>query len=269
MDGSMDVFWSNVVIEAALMLALWVVSVVRRDASIVDPWWSIGFVLIAANTVWQTGLTPGKGLLLGLVVIWGLRLWLHLLVRSIGKAEDVRYQAFRQKYGPARYWWVSLFQVFVLQGILVIIISAPLQMILSASVPDDLTAWDLVGAAAFAVGFAFEAIGDWQLTAFRRNSANRGRILDSGVWRYTRHPNYFGDALLWWGFWLCGLDLGWGVVGTAYAPALMTFLLVRVSGVRLLDAHLAATRPGYAAYMARTPGFIPGRARSGVAGQGA
>lgn len=257
----MDVFASNVLIEAALMFALWVVSVFRRDASIVDPWWSIGFVLIAANSVWQTGLTPGKGLLLAFVVIWGVRLWLHLLLRSIGKAEDVRYQAFRQKYGPARYWWVSLFQVFVLQGVLVIIISVPLQVSLSAVPPDEVSAWDVIGTIAFLVGFAFEAIGDWQLTVFRRDAANRGRVLDTGVWRYTRHPNYFGDALLWWGFWLCGLDLGFSFVSTVYAPALMTFLLIRVSGVRLLDKHLAATRPGYADYMARTSGFIPGRPR--------
>lgn len=154
------------------MVALWVVSIVRRDASIVDPWWSIGFVLVAANTVWQTGVTPGKILVLALVVVWGVRLWLHLLVRSIGKPEDVRYQAFRQKYGPDRYWWVSLFQVFVLQGVLVIVISAPLQEILSADGPDDLTVWDAIGGAAFMVGFAFEALGDWQLTKFRRDPAN-------------------------------------------------------------------------------------------------
>ena len=260
----MDVFWSNVALEAALMVALWVASVVRRDASIVDPWWSIGFVLIAANTAWQTGLTPGKSLLLAMTLTWGVRLWLHLLVRSIGKPEDVRYQAFRQKYGPHRYWWVSFFQVFVLQGVLVVIISAPLQVILGASAPDDLTWWDAVGAAVFVVGLGFEALGDWQLTAFRRDPANKGRILDTGVWRFTRHPNYFGDALLWWGFWLCGMDLGIEGVLTGFAPALKTFLLVQVSGVRMLDRHLAATRPGYAEYMERTPGFVPGLRRTPV-----
>jgi steroid 5-alpha reductase family enzyme len=258
----MDVFWSNVVIESALMVSLWIASVMRRDASIVDPWWSIGFVLIAANTVWQTGLTAGKALLLGMVVIWGVRLWLHLLARSIGKAEDVRYQAFRQKYGPQNYWWVSLFQVFLLQGFLVLVISAPLQVTLSVGGPDDLTVWDALGALAFAVGFAFEVIGDWQLMAFRRDAANKGRVLDSGVWRYTRHPNYFGDALLWWGFWITGLDVGYEALITLFAPTLMTFLLIRVSGVHLLDKHLAATRPGYAEYMARTPGFVPGRPRT-------
>lgn len=262
MNSAMDVFWSNVALESGLMIVLWIVSVIRRDASIVDPWWSIGFVIIGANTAWQTGLTPGKSLLLALVITWGVRLWLHLLVRSIGKPEDVRYQAFRQKYGPGRYWWVSFFQVFVLQGMLVVAISAPLQVILGAPAPDDLTWWDAVGTAVFVVGFGFEALGDWQLTEFRRNPANRGRILDSGVWRLTRHPNYFGDALLWWGFWLCGVDLGVDGALTVFAPALMTFLLVQVSGVRMLDRHLAATRPGYAEYMERTPGFVPGFRRT-------
>jgi steroid 5-alpha reductase family enzyme len=258
----MNVFWSNVLIELALMFALWIVSVWRRDASIVDPWWSIGFVLIALNTTWQTGFSPGKLLLLGLVVVWGLRLWLHLFIRSIGKPEDVRYQAFRQRFGPDRYWWVSLFQVFLLQGALVVIISAPLQASLSVSGLDDISSWDAVGVVAFVVGFAFEALGDWQLTMFRRNPANKGRVLDTGVWKYTRHPNYFGDALLWWGFWLCGLDGGWDALATVYAPALMTLLLIQVSGVRLLDKHLATTRPGYAEYMARTPGFVPWFPRS-------
>jgi len=261
----MEVYWWNAASEAVLMVALWVVSVVRRDASVVDPWWSIGFVLIACNTVWQTGVTSGKALLLGMVVVWGIRLWLHLLVRSLGKAEDVRYKAFREKYGPHRYWWVSFFQVFVLQGVLVLIISAPLQVALSVDGPDELSGWDLFGGCAFLVGFAFEAVGDWQLTMFRRNGAIKGRILDTGVWRYTRHPNYFGDALLWWGFWLAGLDTGLSGLMTVYAPALMTFLLVRISGVRMLDAHLAATRPGYAEYMARTPGFVPGPPRPVVA----
>ena len=260
MNSAMDVFWSNVALESGLMIVLWIVSVIRRDASIVDPWWSIGFVLIGANTAWQTGLTPGKSLLLALVITWGVRLWLHLLVRSIGKPEDVRYQAFRQKYGPGRYWWVSFFQVFVLQGMLVVAISAPLQVILGAPAPDDLTWWDAVGTAVFVVGFGFEALGDWQLTEFRRNPANRGRILDSGVWRLTRHPNYFGDATAWWGMFLIAASGGWALL-TVASPVLMTWLLTSVSGKPMLEHRLHRSREGYDDYVARTPGFVPRRPR--------
>lgn len=247
----------NAGLEMGLMTVLWGFSVLRRDASIVDPWWSIGFLLVAVNTVVMTGLTPGKAFLIAMVAIWSVRLWGHLLVRSIGKAEDVRYQAFRTKYGADRYWWISFFQVFVLQGILVIVISGPLQLALSVEGPDDVSVTDWIGCVAFVVGFAFESLGDWQLTKFRRDPLARGKILDTGVWRYTRHPNYFGDAMVWWAFWICTWDLGLESLFTVYAPILMTFLLVRVSGVRMLDAHLAISRPGYAAYMARTSGFIP------------
>ena len=254
----MELFWANAGIQLLLMVVLWIVSVIRRDASIIDPWWSIGFLLISANTAFMTGLTSGKLVLLTLVGIWAIRLWLHLLIRSIGKPEDVRYTEFRKKYGPDRYWWFSFFQVFLLQGTLVMIVSGPLQVAASADGPDDVSAFDIAGAIVFLVGFVFEAVGDWQLTMFRRDPSKKGQVLDTGLWGLTRHPNYFGDSVIWWGFWICTLDLGLGGLVTIFAPALMTFLLVRVYGVRMLDAQLARTRAGYAEYMKRTPGFFPG-----------
>ena len=254
----MEMFWANAGIQLLLMVVLWIESVIRRDASIIDPWWSIGFLLISANTAFVTGLTSGKLVLLTLAGIWAIRLWLHLLIRSIGKAEDVRYTEFRKKYGPDRYWWFSFFQVFLLQGTLVMIVSAPLQVAASADGPDDVSAFDIAGAIVFLVGFVFEAVGDWQLTMFRRDPSKKGKVLDTGLWGLTRHPNYFGDSVIWWGFWICTLDLGLGGLVTIFAPALMTFLLVRVSGVRMLDAQLARSRAGYAEYMKRTPGFFPG-----------
>lgn len=254
----MEIFWANAGIQFLLMVLLWIVSVIRRDASIIDPWWSIGFLLITANTVFHTGVTPGKIVLVTLVGIWAIRLWVHLLVRSIGKPEDVRYTAFRQKYGPDRYWWFSFFQVFLLQGTLVMIVSAPLQLAASVMGPDDVSGLDIAGASLFLIGFVFEAVGDWQLTKFRRDPSRKGQVLDTGLWGLTRHPNYFGDSVIWWGFWFCTLDRGLEGIATIYAPALMTFLLVRVSGVRMLDAQLARTRAGYADYMKRTPGFFPG-----------
>lgn len=246
----------NAALVLGLMTALWIVSVFRRDASLVDPWWSMAFLLVTAHTVARTGLTPGKALLLALVAVWALRLWLHLLLRSRGKPEDPRYASFRQRYGPARYWWVSFFQVFLLQGCLVVFISAPLQLAAAARTPDPIGATDLAGVAIFLGGFVFEAVADWQLEAFRRDPAKKGRVLDEGLWRWSRHPNYFGEAVLWWGFWLCALDqpLGWA---TILAPILMTFLLVKVSGVSMLDAHLSATKPGYQEYVRRTAAFLP------------
>lgn len=251
----------NAALVLALMTALWAVSVFLKDASIVDPWWSIGFLLVLAHTVARTGLTPGKTLLLAMVGAWAVRLWLYLLARSRGKAEDPRYAGFRRKYGPDRYWWISFFQVFVLQGFLIVLISAPLQLAGSAGEPDPVSLSDLLGLALFSVGLAIEVVADAQLNAFRKARAGGGPgapgpVLDTGLWRYSRHPNYFGEALLWWGFFLSALDepMGWA---TVLAPALMTFLLVKVSGVAMLDAHMAATRPEYADYIRRTSPFLP------------
>ncbi len=251
----------NAALVLALMAALWTVSVFVKDASIVDPWWSIGFLLVTAHTVARTGLTPGKTLLLVMVGAWAVRLWLYLLSRSRGKPEDPRYASFRRKYGAERYWWVSFFQVFLLQGLLVVLISAPLQLAGAAGRPDPVSLLDLLGLGLFAAGLAIEVVADAQLASYRRAKARGGAgapgpVLETGLWRFSRHPNYFGEALLWWGFFLCALDVPWGWA-TFPAPALMTFLLVKVSGVAMLDAHMAATRPEYADYVRRTSAFLP------------
>jgi len=247
----------NAALVLAMMTALWGVSVVLKDASIVDPWWSIGFLLVSAHTAARTGLTPGKALLLAMVAAWALRLWGYLLRRSRGKPEDPRYAAFREKYGAERYWWFSFFQVFLLQGVLVLLISPPLQLAAAAGAPDPVSLTDLLGLAVFAAGSVFEVVADAQLASYRRGGADApGPVLDTGLWRFSRHPNYFGEALLWWGFFLCALDVPWGWA-TFPAPVLMTFLLVKVSGVAMLDAHMAATRPEYADYIRKTSGFLP------------
>lgn len=244
---------------AGLMFALWLVSVAKRDASIVDPYWSIGIALVAwrtasASDAWG----PAQVLLLGLVSLWALRLWAYLSYRGWGEEEDFRYADFRRRFGPERYWWVSLVQVFVLQGALMLVISAPLVVGLRGS--SDLGPAQLVGALVFALGFGFEAIGDWQLLRFKADPANAGQVLERGLWRYTRHPNYFGEALLWWGLWLCVADLEGGL-WTVFAPLLMTALLLWVSGVSLLEPALRERRPAYADYVARTPAFFPGPPR--------
>ena len=245
----------NAALVLGLMIVLWVISLVRRDASIVDPWWSMAFLLVTGHTASSTGLTPAKTLLLLMVAVWAIRLWLHLLLRSRGKPEDPRYAAFRQRYGPARYWWISFFQVFVLQGCLVVLISAPLQLAAAARPPDPVTMTHLAALLVFTIGLVVEVVADAQLQAFRGDPARCGRVLDTGLWRFSRHPNYFGEAVLWWGLWLYGVGqpYGWASI---VAPLGMTFLLVRVSGVAMLDAHLGATKPGYSDYVQRTSAFI-------------
>jgi steroid 5-alpha reductase family enzyme len=243
---------------------LWVASVAKRDASLIDPWWSMGFLLVTSRAALDSGLDAPKALILACTAAWALRLFGHLLVRSRGKPEDPRYQAFRRRFGPARYWWVSYFQVFVLQGVLAMMVSAPLQ--LAASLPArarSLSAFELLGGLVFAAGFAFEWVADRQLDRFRASPANRGTVLDRGLFAWTRHPNYFGETVLQWGLWMMAASSlaevlsPLAVAATALSPALMTWLLVRVSGVSMLDEHLARTRPGYAEYMRRTSAFVP------------
>jgi steroid 5-alpha reductase family enzyme len=188
-----------------------------------------------------------------LVTIWGLRLTTHILTRNWGKGEDFRYRKWRAENG-SRWWWKSYFQVFLLQGLLLWVISAPLLVAQYSGAPDRLTVIDAVGVVLWAVGFFFESVGDMQLARFRADPGNKGKVLDTGVWRYTRHPNYFGDSAQWWGFWLIGASVGgWW---TVFSPILMTLLLLRVSGVALLEKTLE-TRPGYKEYIEGTSAFVP------------
>lgn len=241
---------------AVMMGLLWLWSVLRRDASIVDPWWSMGFLVITVVTGLGHPWTVDQMIVAGVVAVWALRLWAYLGLRSRGHPEDPRYAAFRAHYGPARYWWVSLFQVFVLQGVLMLIISAPLQVIMQSGAPQGPTLNVLVGAGLALFGAAFEAIADAQLARFKADANHRGKVMDRGLWRYSRHPNYFGETLVAWGFWSCALHLPGGL-WTAFAPILMTFLLLKVSGVTMLEKGLRKSKPAYADYEARTSAFVP------------
>lgn len=257
-----SLFLGNAAWVLGLMTALWLVSVRLRNASVVDPFWSILSLVVVARTVIVTGPTAGKLALTALVTVWALRLFAHLLARSIGHGEDPRYAAFRARFGPARYWWVSFFQVFVLQGVLALVASAPLFVAGAAEAPDPIGWNDVAGGAIALVGLVIEAVADATLQRFRRDPANKGQVLDRGLFARSRHPNYFGECVFAWGTWLMAIDRGALGLASAIGPALMTFLLLRVSGVTMLDAHLAKTKPGYAAYMARTPAFFPRLFRS-------
>jgi steroid 5-alpha reductase family enzyme len=238
-----------------LMSLLWLVSLALRNASIVDIFWGAGFVVVGWLYFFlaEQGGLERKLLLGALVAIWGLRLSLYILARNLGKGEDFRYVAMRQAAG-AGWWWQSYFKVFALQGALMWLISAPLLAGQIGATPAGLTILDGLGVLVWAVGFFFEAVGDWQLARIKADPANRGQVMNRGVWRYTRHPNYFGDAAQWWGFFLIAAAAGGWI--TVFAPILMTSLLVRVSGKALLEKSLNG-RPGYREYVETTSGFIP------------
>ena len=246
------------------MVFLWLLSLALRDASIVDIWWGPGIALVVAVAfALGEGQPPRRGLLLALVTLWALRLGAHLLWRNGGRGEDPRYQAMRRRHG-ARFARVSLVRVFGLQGALQWLVALPLQLAELAPGAHRLGPLDAVGFLLYALGLGFEAVGDWQLARFRADPASHGRVLDRGLWRYTRHPNYFGDCLAHWGMFVVALaaPLAWlGVVG----PLTMTLLLLRVSGVALLERSIGKRRPDYADYQRRTSAFIPGPPRSGGA----
>lgn len=239
---------------AALMLGVWGLSLARRDASVVDIFWGLGFAMIA-STAHRVGDGVGvrADLLTLLTVIWGVRLGLYLLWRNWGHGEDYRYQAMRRAWGE-RFAWISLFTVFGLQGVLMWFISLPVQLGQVDAGSASLGWLEALGIVLWTIGFLFESVGDVQLARFKADPGNRGKVMDRGLWRYTRHPNYFGDALLWWGLYLlAGPAARW----TVLSPLAMTVLLLRVSGVPLLEKKLVKTRPQYADYVRRTSAFIP------------
>jgi len=236
------------------MLVLWLLSLPLRNASIVDLYWGLGFVLIAW-VAFVLGAHPPRGRIVTLLTtLWGTRLATHLTWRNVGRGEDFRYAEMRRRHGD-RFWRVSLYQVFGLQALLMWIVSLPVQAVQIAGAGVPLGRLDLLGAVLWAVGLAFEAIGDWQLARFRADPANQGRVCDRGLWAWSRHPNYFGDALVWWGLYCFAAAAG--ATWTAVGPAVMTLLLLEVSGVPLLERSLRETRPEYADYASRTSAFVP------------
>lgn len=251
----MSVYSITAVVVAVSMLLLWLLSLKLKDASIVDIFWGLGFALIAvAGYFAADGYPPRKQLVALLVIVWGARLAWHIGSRNIGKGEDYRYQAMRRRHGN-RFPLVSLLTVFALQGVLMWLISMPLQAAQIAAEPNHLTWLDAAGVFVWLIGFGFEAVGDWQLRQFKSDPANKGKLMDGGLWRYTRHPNYFGDATMWWGYFLIACAAGgWW---TVFSPLLMTFLLLKVSGVAMLEKSLKKTKPGYEDYERRTNAFVP------------
>lgn len=256
-------FWGNLGATAAVlagcMLALWLLSIAIRDISIVDIFWGPGFGIVALVTHYLSageGVDNRRMLLTALTVAWSLRLGIYLFVRNHGKGEDPRYTAaFRDRY-KSNLHVQTLLKVFLLQGFLIWLISMPVQVGEYLTTPTTLGIPAILGTLLWVIGFLFEAVSDWQLARFKADPANRGRILDTGLWRYTRHPNYFGNACLWWGLFLIACDHWIGAL-TLFAPILMTHFLLNVTGKRLLEKRMSRARPEYAAYVAKTSGFFP------------
>jgi steroid 5-alpha reductase family enzyme len=250
-----DVFLLTFFAAMTMMTMVWVESLIRSDASVVDAFWPLGFVLVAVCSYFAADGYEGRRLLTTvLVVIWGLRLALHIGLRNHGKPEDYRYAAQRRRFKgfPA----LSLFIVFWLQGILLWLVSLVYQLAHLADGPAHFTLLDGIGLALWCTGFFFEAVGDYQLKQFKKDPANKGKPMDKGLWAWTRHPNYFGESLIWWGMWCfaASTEYRWWAL---FSPLLMTFLLIKVSGVRLLDNALRERGPEYREYMERVPAFFP------------
>ena len=255
----------NAAIVALCFAALWLISIRIRDVSFVDSWWALGMVVLAWSSFFLSGGgNPRRVLLLVLCTVWGLRLGIYLLWRWRKNGPDRRYQTMAGKAQSERQMsfarW-SLLEVFALQAPLQFIVALPVQLgAVDGDGPAGLVRY--AGAALAAIGIAFESIGDWQLMRFKADPDNRERILGTGLWRYTRHPNYFGDACVWWGLWLIAADAG--IVGavSVVGPILLTFLLTRWSGMPTIEGRMRRKKKGYDDYVRRTPAFVPWFPRS-------
>ncbi len=242
----------------AAVVCLWLLSIPLRDISIID----MAFAAIIAGLVviaWKMGGAGGTaaGLIVVLVLIWALRMTVYLVRRNWGHGEDPRYTRLRS-WVPEGWAFhrLALRQVFLLQGVVIWVLTLPQQIAMVTGTAPGLGPWALAGLALWLVGFFFESVGDWQLTRFKADPGNRGKVLDTGLWRYTRHPNYFGELSQWWGLFLIALEAPWawcGVIG----PVLYSHLVINVTGQATLDKKLAREKPEYADYIRRTSGLIP------------
>lgn len=249
----------NLALILAVMLGLWGVSLRLKDVSFIDAVWPTGMVLLALATLVRTeGDGTRKWLLVWLCAVWGLRLGWHLFLRWRANGSDRRYEEIIAGRQEARGWSfarVALLYVFLPQAVLLWLTCLPVQLGQVDYMPAvGWVGW--AGAVLAVIGIAFESIGDSQLKHFRADPANKGKVLDTGLWRWTRHPNYFGDACVWWGLWLIAAETGagrWAIVG----PLFLTFTLTRWSGIGISEKGAEDRRPGYAEYVARTSPFIP------------
>ena len=250
----MNVFFFSLIVLLIYMTAIFGLALWLKDNSIVDVAYGLAFVLTcsAAFLVYGDG-HPRQWLAVSLITIWGLRLACHIFLRKQGEGEDFRYRQWREEWGDT-FIWRSFLQIFMLQGAVIFLVALPALLVI-ASPGEKLGAFDGAGLLVWLIGFGFEAIGDWQLLAFKRKPENHGKIIQSGLWNYSRHPNYFGEALLWWGLFLIALEVPYGAVAVL-SPLLIDFLLLKVSGIPMLEAKYQ-NNPEFSAYKERTNAFFP------------
>ena len=239
-----------------MMILVWGGSLKIENAGIIDIFWGLGFVVIAWISFFLTnGFAGRKAVLTLMTTLWGLRLALHLFFRNAGQPEDRRYTAMRKRMGDG-FWWKSLISIFGLQAVLLWTISIPVQVGQAYALPGHFVLTDILGMAVWAFGLLIESIADYQLKTFKADPKNRGKVMNKGLWRYSRHPNYFGESLVWWGIWCAAVAVPVGMF-SVISPVLITFLLLRVSGVRLMERNISDRRPEYREYTQRTSAFIP------------
>ena len=256
MEPVTEILLINLAAVVAMMVIGWIVSLVYRNVTIVDSLWGLGFVLITWITFFLSeGYAVRKTLIAAMVTLWGLRLSLYLSSRNWGKGEDPRYGIWRKESGD-NFWIVSLFKVFILQALFMWCISLAPQFGQMSPIPKHLTWLDIVGTFIWAAGFLFESVGDWQLARFKLDPESKGKVMDQGLWAYSRHPNYFGEFLIWWGLFLVTLATP-GNWWTVCSPLIVTVVLLKMTGIPLTEKAITNTRPGYEEYVKRTNAFIP------------
>jgi steroid 5-alpha reductase family enzyme len=247
--------WMPLSVMLLLAVVAWALSIKLRDVSIVDSLWSIFFIVFTVLFAWRTGSDSiAAFVLIALILLWGLRLSAYITMRNHGKGEDRRYQAIRARNQP-NFEFKSLYLIFILQMVLATVIVQPVVSILNGAQDDNLLTY--AGFAIAAFGALFETVADAQMARYKATRTAQDEVMNRGLWRYSRHPNYFGEATFWWGIWIASASMGgaW----TIFSPVLMTWLLTRVSGVPLLEADLQQRSPAYREYLLTTPRFIPGR----------
>jgi len=256
-----EALFDNAALLFAGLLLLWLVATMIRSVSFIDAVWGLSMATLAVHSYAMVEPGPAASVLALMVLAWGARLGVHLLRRFLRHGEDARYR--RMLPDPetrAAYALTALWKVFALQGALIMLVSSPVQVgILAANPGQPLGAWAGPGLALYALGMVFEVVGDWQLDRFKADPANAGKVMDKGLWRYTRHPNYFGDACVWWGVWLVAMSVAPGaVVWTLPGPLFLTFTLVKWSGAAMTEAGMRDKYgEEFADYVRRTPAFIP------------
>ncbi|MEJ2169650.1 MAG: DUF1295 domain-containing protein [Desulfobacterales bacterium] len=256
MQNELAIVGWNLAAVAVMMVGGWVISLWHRNVNIVDSLWGLGFVLIAWITFFLAeGFTGRRALIAVLTTVWGLRLCIYLSSRNWGAGEDARYGEWRKKSGE-KFWLISVVKVFLLQAIFLWAISLVLQVAQFSPAPDHFVGLEGVGVMVWLVGFIFEAVGDRQLARFKADPANKGLVMDRGLWAYSRHPNYFGEFLIWWGFFLITLSTP-GSWWTIVSPLIITIVLLKMTGIPLTEDNIKKTRPAYNDYVKRTSAFLP------------